>query len=102
MQGNQTGPTATQSLVLEELQGRKVEKGKKVCEKGSHPQLLYSSRFYPFSWLWGVLCKKDLGPIRNNSKCQMEMMCVLLLRLFHIRRALWASTRKKRDKTLIF
>lgn len=35
MQGNQKGPTATQRLLLQELQGRKVEEGKKAGEKGS-------------------------------------------------------------------
>lgn len=95
VQENQKGPTATQRLLLKELLQRKVEKGKKACEKSSHPQLLCSSRFYPLSWLWGRLCKKDLGPIRNNSKCQMEMMCVLLLRLFNIRKSFMGINQKK-------
>lgn len=98
VQGNQKGPTATQRLLLQELQGRKVEEGKKAGKKGSHPQLLCSRRFYPLPWL----CKKDLGPIRNNSKCQMEMMCVLLLRLFCMRKSFMGiNQKKKRDKTLI-
>lgn len=77
-------------------------KRERKCEKGSHPQPLCSSRFYPLSWLWAVLCKKDLGPTRSNSKCQMEMMCVLLLRLFFIRKSFMGiNQKKKRDKTLI-
>lgn len=93
VQGNQKGPTATQRLLLQELQGRKVEEGKKAGKKGSHPQLLCSRRFYPLPWL----CKKDLGPIRNNSKCQMEMMCVLLLRLFCMRKSFMGINQKKRE-----
>lgn len=87
----------TQRLLLQELQGRKVEEGKKAGEEGSHPQLLCGCWFYPLSWLWGVPCKKDLGPIKSTCKCQMEMVCVLLLRLFYIRKSFMGINQKKRE-----
>lgn len=101
VQGNQKGPTATQRLLLQELQGTKVEEAKKADEKGSHPQLLCSSRFYPLSWFWGVPCKKDLGTLGILVNARWKWCVYCYWDYFISGRALWASTRKKRDKTLI-
>lgn len=82
--------------------GEKGGKGKESRWERFPPHPLYSSRFYPLPWLWGVLCKKDLGPIRKTSKCQMEMICVLLLRLFYIRRSFMGINQKKREIKHLF